>query len=474
MSSRSWRVLPFSAPMRVVLISLAFSLLISVPVLLFVYHQTDALFEARIQDRIDDRERSLLYAYANSGVAAVEKAIEEELGSGMVRNGVVLLVDPSGRKIAGNVSAWPPTLRTGVPWTEFRLYPEGSRQAVLLGLRTLQLPTGERLLLGTSVEERERMRASLLEALIGALLLAIPLGLIGGLLLLRVTQRRARAVGRVAAQIASGDFSHRLNSEAEGEDFALIASAINAMLERIEELVEQLRLVTDSLAHDLRSPLTRMRANLEKAARQASAEPEQQALEAISIDIDRLLRVISATLEIGRTEAGMGRQQFSSFDLVDLLSDICEIYQPIVEEGGLTIKVEQTGKVPYVGNRQMIGRAVANLVENALKYGGNRGTIQLSAIDRGSSVEAVVADSGPGILPELRETATRKYRRLEEARTTEGSGLGLALARAVARLHGGDIALEDNEPGLRVRLVLRRESAQDAEPGVGLMPVFTK
>ena len=463
MTGRSWRVFPFSAPLRFVLITLVSSLLISVPVLLFVYHQTDALFEARIQDRIDDRERALLYAYAKGHVAAVEKAIEEELGSGMVRNGVVLLVDTSGQKVAGNISAWPPTLRPAVNWTELRLYPEGSRQAVLFGLRTLQLPTGERLLLGTSVEERERMRVSLLEALIGALLLAIPLGVIGGLLLLRVTERRARAVGKVASRIASGDFSHRLDSQAEGEDFALIASAINAMLERIEELVEQLRLVTDSLAHDLRSPLTRMRANLEKAARQAKSEPEEQALEAISIDIDRLLRVISATLEISRAEAGMGRQQFANFDLIELLRDIYEIYQPIVEERGLTIRLKDDCSVPYLGNRQMIGRAVANLVDNALKYGGSRCTIGIAARDCGGTVEAVVSDCGPGIPPELREAATHKYRRLEEARTTEGSGLGLAMARAVARLHGGDIVLEDNEPGLRVRLVLRRDGFQAAE-----------
>jgi len=445
--------------MRAALVSLAFSLLIAVPVLAFVYHQTDTLFEQRIRDRIDVRQRNLLDGYRSGGTKGLLRVIQEELDTGLVRNGAILLVDSSNRKIAGNIAAWPPPLQTGTDWVEIRLYPEGSRQAVLYALRTLQLPTGERLLLGSNVEDRERMRASLLEALIGALLLAIPLGLIGGAIVLRVTERHAREVGKVAARIAAGDFSHRLDEEAEGQEFGMIAAAINAMLERIEELVEQLRLVTDSLAHDLRSPLTRMRANIEKAAGYAAAEPEQQALEAISTDIDRLLRVISATLEISRAEAGMGRQQFEDFDLNEMIRSICEIYQPVVEERGLSLEFHGASDLPYVGNRQMIGRAVANLMDNALKYGADGGGIELGVNEKGDHIEIVVSDRGAGIPAELREDAMRKYRRLEEARTTDGSGLGLAMVRAVARLHGGDLVLEDNDPGLRVRLVLRSNIA---------------
>jgi signal transduction histidine kinase len=168
------------------------------------------------------------------------------------------------------------------------------------------------------------------------------------------------------------------------------------------------------------------------------------------------LRLISATLEIGRAEAGMGRQQFEEFDLGELLRVICDIYQPVVEEAGLRIEVDGERSLPFIGNRQMIGRAVANLMDNALKYGGGGGTITLAALEMGDRLEILVGDRGPGIPPELREDAMRKYRRLEEARTTEGSGLGLAMARAVARLHGGDLSLEDNHPGLRVRLTLRR------------------
>ena len=442
------------APIRVALISLAFSMVTTVPVLLFVYHQTDSLFEARIHERLDDVGAELNAAYSTGGGDALAQRIND--GSAVIRGGVALLVDSSGSKLAGNLGGWPPVLPARSEWTEMRLYPEGQVRPELFAIRATVLPGGERLLVGTMIDDREHMRASLIEALVGALLLAIPLGLIGGWAVLKIAERRARAIGNVASRIASGDFSHRLDEQAEGEEFAMLAAAINAMLERIEELVEQLRLVTDSLAHDLRSPLTRMRANIERAASGADADKQQQALEAVSLDIDRMLRLISATLEISSMEAGAGRQHFEDFDLAALLRDICEIYQPVAEDRGMRTLVEGPETLEYTGNRQSIGRSVANAVDNALKYGA--GTIRLGAADRGDHIDLWVSDEGPGIPSDKRELALGKYRRLEEARTTEGSGLGLALARAVARMHGGDVELEDNRPGLRVLFRLRRVS----------------
>jgi signal transduction histidine kinase len=431
-----------------------FSLATTLPVLLFVYHQTDTLFEQRIHDRLDDEQQALMSAYSDGGPAGLAASIEQTVKTGELRNGVALLVNAGGHKLAGNLSGWPPVLPTPSQWSEIRLYREGQVRPELFAIRTITLRSGGRLLVGTTIDERERMRASLVEALLGALLLAVPLGLVGGWVVLKIAERRARAVANVASRIAAGDFSHRLDEETGGEEFSMLAAAINAMLERIEELVEQLKLVTDSLAHDLRSPLTRMRANIERAAAANDRERAQQALDAVSLDIDRMLRLISATLEISSTEAGAGKQDFEEFDLSQLLVDISEIYNPIAEEQGMRIAVETPAALPYVGNRQSIGRAVANLVENAVKYGG--GLIELGAEDKGSFVQLHVSDRGPGIPQELREHALGKYRRLEEARTSEGSGLGLALARAVARMHGGEIELGENEPGLRVILTLRR------------------
>jgi signal transduction histidine kinase len=448
--------LHITAPVRAALLSLAFSLIITLPVLLFVYHQTDRLVEARASNRIDDRERNMSLGYRQGGVAGLQRTIDDEIVSGVALGGALLLIDPAGRKLAGNLAAWPPTLHVPTRWTEMRLFPEGEQHAQLYALRVLHLPRGYRLLIGTNLEDRERMREALVEALVGAMLLAIPLGVLLGLLVVRITERHAKKIGNVAGRIAAGDFSHRIDDEFEGEPFAKVATAINAMLARIEELVEQLRIVTDALAHDLRSPLTRIRANIEKVAVHATEEEPQQALEAVSTDIDRMLRLISATLEISRAEAGMGRQQFAEFDLGDLLRDICEIYHPVAEERGVSLEVEEPRAIAYFGNRQLIGRAVANLIVNSLKYGSEGGKIRIGSSDDGQLILLSVADNGPGIPPEQRDAAVRKYKRLEEARTTEGSGLGLAFVRAIARLHNGDIELEDNDPGLRVVMTLRR------------------
>jgi signal transduction histidine kinase len=176
----------------------------------------------------------------------------------------------------------------------------------------------------------------------------------------------------------------------------------------------------------------------------------------IAREIEGMLRMTAGTLEISRTEAGIGRENFAAFDLAVLVSDLCEMYQPLAEERGLSIAVEKPPALVYVGNRELIGQAVSNLVDNAIKYGASGGIVRIGAEDRGSSIHLWVADRGAGIPAARRGEALRKYGRLDDARTSEGSGLGLALVRAVARLHGGDLLIEDNEPGLRAVIVLGR------------------
>jgi signal transduction histidine kinase len=452
-----WFEDPFASSRRAIVFPILSILLVTLPVLLFVYHQTDRLLESRISQRLDDRERGLLFGYRSGGLRGIEQVIENEIDTGIISGGAILLADPAGRKLAGNIASWPPVLRGPTRWTELRLYQEHGTEPVLFAIRVDRLPNGYLLLLGTNLEARERMRGALVEALIGALVLAIPLGILFAFLVLRVADRQAKIIGGVAERIAAGDFSQRLRVVAGGS-YSKLGLAINAMLGRIEELVEQLRTVTDALAHDLRSPLTRMRANIEKAATHSSDDVQAQALEAVGLDADRLLRLISATLEISRTEAGVGRQQFDEFEFAELLRSICDIYEPLAEEQRVSLRVEPPDGLTYFGNRQLIGRAVANLIDNALKYGAAGGSIALGAKADDGLIDLWVADRGPGIPAESRSEAVVKYRRLEEARTTEGSGLGLAFVRAVARLHGGDVELLDNRPGLKVLMTLRRGS----------------
>jgi signal transduction histidine kinase len=437
-----------------VLLCLLLTIATTAPVLMFVYNRTDHLFNRRIENRLDDRERNLLFGYRTGGVRGLVTSINEEIDTGVVRGGVILLIDRNGRKLAGNVGAWPPTLGA-TRWTEMRLYPNEEPSAAMFALRTFSFPSGQRLLIGTTIENRNRMRESLAEALIAALLLAVPIGILAGLMLLRFTTRRIEDVSAVTAMIAAGDVSHRLEARGEGEALAGLTETINGMLERIEELVNQMRLVTDALAHDLRSPLTRMRASIEKAAAQCLDDEAQQAFDTLARELDGMMRLIGATLQISRTEAGIGRENFAEFDLGDLLRGLCEMYHPLAEERGVSIDVENGPDINYFGNRELLAQVVSNIVDNALKYGGGS-KISIGADERDSTIRVWVADNGPGIPENRRADALRKYGRLEQSRTREGSGLGLALVRAVARLHGGDLQLESNSPGLRAVITLPR------------------
>jgi signal transduction histidine kinase len=229
------------------------------------------------------------------------------------------------------------------------------------------------------------------------------------------------------------------------------------MLERTESLVEELRFVTDGLAHDLRSPLMRIRASVDRAAGAADPQSCQSALDAVSNQIESMLQMLNRTLEVSRAEAGIGRENFEPVDLVALARDLCEMYQPLAEDGGVSVRLEAREPAVIPANRELLGQALANLVDNALKYASAGGIVSIGVSRTPTTVRLGVADRGPGIAEAMRSEAVRKYRRLDPARTSDGSGLGLALAGAIARLHGGTLLLEDNQPGLRAVLELPAE-----------------
>jgi signal transduction histidine kinase len=313
------------------------------------------------------------------------------------------------------------------------------------------------MLIGTPIEIRERMREALLRAFGGAAILYMLLTLLAAVVVYRAFKKAADAIQDVSEAIAAGDFTRRVQLENPNDTFLAISNAINRMLDTIEALLSQLRFLTDSLAHDLRSPLTRIRASLETATAHSSDATALQALEKVFSEVEGMMRTIAATLQTSRAEAGIGRENFARFDLGVLLKDLCEMYHPLVEERGFELDAKRNGELPFFGNRELLSQAVSNLIDNALKYGGCC-RIELGADATDSEFRLWVADNGPGIPENSREDAMKKYGRLEEARTLEGSGLGLALVAAVARLHGGDLSLEDNRPGLRAVLRLPKSA----------------
>jgi signal transduction histidine kinase len=234
--------------------------------------------------------------------------------------------------------------------------------------------------------------------------------------------------------------------------FDSLGLALNAMLARIETLLDELRAVTDGLAHDLRSPLTRMKARIDRLNR--TPDPDLGELGGIASEADALLAMLDNSLEISRLEAGIGRDAFEPVDLGALVTDMVEMYEPLAEESGVAITARSDMRVPVMAHRQLLGRALSNLIDNALRYAAGGHSIAISAEPGPQGARLIVADRGPGIARAAREEALRRFGRLDMARSKGGAGLGLSLAAAIARLHGGQLLLSDNAPGLKVTIDL--------------------
>jgi signal transduction histidine kinase len=372
-----------------------------------------------------------------------------------------LLQGPAGETIAGNISGLSTArFAEGSPVeTRYqRLEDEGQTREALV--RSVGLPGNNRLLVGRDLEERERLNVVLDQAiriLLGALLV---FGGLGSFLVARRALARMDAMTATSQSIMAGDLSGRLPVSGSGDELDRLATSLNAMLERIGELMQGMKEVSDNIAHDLKTPLTRLRNTAEQALRTGQSQADYRAALERSIDeSDGLIRTFNALLLIARTEAGAGSDSFAAVDVSDLLNDMAEIYGPSAEEAGGKLKADIPSDMRVQGNRELLGQVIANLIDNALKYGspiqGNTGPrIMLSAREEMARVIVTVADEGRGIPPDNRAKAVERFGRLDESRNKPGSGLGLSLASAVAHLHKGRLTLDDNHPGLRISLEL--------------------
>jgi signal transduction histidine kinase len=288
-------------------------------------------------------------------------------------------------------------------------------------------------------------------------LVLVVMGVTGGVFIARRVLRRIDGMTATSDRIMAGDLSGRLPVAGSGDEFDRLASSLNAMLERIEALMIGLKHVSDNIAHDLKTPLTRLKNRAEEALRTAKSDADYRAaIEKTIEESDGLIRTFDALLMIARAEAGQAREHMTEFDAADIAESVAELYEPLAEEQGLALKLEAKGPLPMHGSRELIGQALANLIDNAFKYGkpqpGEPAEIVISAGGEGDAIRFVVADHGPGIPEQDRVRVLERFVRLEVSRTRPGAGLGMSLAAAVARLHGGELKLEDNAPGLRVTL----------------------
>jgi signal transduction histidine kinase len=429
--------------------------------------QTNRILTDQVLETLQ-AEAELLTAEAKAGDrAALVRAVTAR--SQFAGPGLYYLSDANGVRLAGNLSRLPPELVASDTGGVFRYAvesqdPDDAHLAVAI---PVDLGGGLRLVVGRDIDEQRRFAGEMGTLyLLGLGFLSLT-GLLAGLVISRLVLKRIETINVTTRSIMEGDLSRRIAITGANDEFDVLAANLNAMLERIEALMSGLREVSDNIAHDLKTPLTRLRNAAEAALRDARGpEACREGLEHTIEKADELIKTFNALLLVARLEAGVLDDHAERFDAGQLVGDVAELYEPVAEERGLALKLDIAEGVAIIGNRQLVGQAVANLVDNAIKYSAKAArtgdkTIAIVVADLGDAIAISVADRGPGIAAEDRERVLKRFVRLEKSRTEPGTGLGLSLVQAVARMHGGEIGLADNGPGLRVVLTLpKRPSAR--------------
>jgi len=427
---------------------------------LFIGWTSSAVIERQLNETVEAEIRGLAEQYRDEGLQRLLGVLRERSGTRGDPQSIYLLVAPDLRHLAGNLDAWPSDWQGSDPdgWRELRLVradAEGSSTHVVRG-RAFVLGGGFRLFVGRDTAARDAFRTGLFEALAWALIPALLLGIGGGALIGRYGLNRVEAVRATSDEIVAGDLSRRVPLNGSGDEFDRLALTINKMLERIETLMTGMRMVTDSLAHDLRSPLTRAKSETELALRAPpDAERDRAVLERMALELDTILKTFDSLIQIARTEAGMSGVGLSRLDLSELATELAEIYQPLAEDAGLTLEAAIAPDLHIQGHRQLLAQAVINLIDNAMKFTPAGGAIHISLGEADGAVTLHLADTGPGIPEQDRARVLERFVRLDESRGTPGSGLGLSLVAAVAKLHDATLELGDAGPGLAVTLVFR-------------------
>ena len=434
---------------------------LSVLVLLwFIYTSTAGFMERQTDETINAEIQGLAEQYSQLGLTGLIRVIKSRVAKDKAGSSVYLLTDWKFNPLAGNLPEWPKFRDTGSGWFDATLEDTENFEPRRVRMRYFLLPGNFHLLVGRDVSLRLKMERLIMDALIWGLGLTVVLGGVGGLLTSRWMLKRIDVINKTSREIMAGDLTRRIPSRGAGDEFDRLAGNLNAMLDQITKLMDGVKQVSNNIAHDLRGPLNRIRAGLELSlAKSRTPEEYRAVLETTVTEIDNLLMTFNALLTIAQAESGARRQDFTDIDLTSLAADVAELYDPLAEEKGLTLTVTLTPGVTVPGNRHLLSQALANLLDNAVKYTPAGGAIALSVTAPATGPELTVADTGPGVPAEHRELVLERFARLESSRNTPGSGLGLSLVAAVAGLHRAALRLADNAPGLRVTLAFPRAKA---------------
>lgn len=449
--------MPFPALLRtsVFQLTLMYMSLFGVSVValgVFVYWSTVGFLQRQTDEVIEAEINGLAEQYQRQSLAGLVEVIRDRMRRPNEERSAYLLVDRALRPVVGNLPFWPPEFNQPNVWVEFVVPGEDGTD---IPVRAYVLRVGRegfRLLVGREIRELEQIKQTFRRASILGLSLTMGLSLLSGLALALSAQRRVAQLNRTTRQIIAGDFSQRVPVSGGRDEHAELAENVNLMLDQIESLLAGLRHVGDSIAHDLRGPLTRLRSRLEMLANEPS--PSREHIEECIAQADGLLQTFNALLRIARVESGAYRKAFENVDLSEIVRDVGELYQATAEDGHVKLNCRRIERAIVFGDRELLAQALTNLLDNALKYTPPGGRIDLELKRNRGMIIVTVADSGPGVPARDRERVLTRFARLDEARSKPGNGLGLPLVKAVADQHDAKLVLTDNAPGLRVTMSL--------------------
>jgi signal transduction histidine kinase len=489
---------------RVVVLYVALFAVSVLALLGFIYVTTVGYIDRQINATVLADINGLSERYREHGLAGLVEVVTERIAADRTGESVYLLTDSEYQPVAGNLARWPSDLERQSRWYTFAIVHAESGQEQTVNAEpaptgdearamTFLLSEGYHLLVGRNLRERSNFENLIVQSLFWSLMMTAGLGLVGGVVMSRDMRRRLEAINRTTLQIMRGDLTHRMPVSGGDDEFDRLATNLNAMLGQIDRLMRAMREVSDNVAHDLRSPLTRLKTRLEvtllSSAAARGADPTtdgyRQAIEQTVADTDRILGTFNALLSIAQAESGSSRGEVEAVDLNTLIADVAELYEPVADTRGLalTSALYSEGLTVY-GNRHLLFQAVSNLVDNAIKYAGAddshaaadgaNGAVRLVLRRDGADAVLTVADTGPGIPEADRVRVLQRFVRLEHSRSTPGNGLGLSLVAAVVAMHGGAIELDDGDaaigadiaprPGLRVTVRLPLAAGGASQP----------
>jgi signal transduction histidine kinase len=476
-----------STPFRLTLAYMGAFVLAAGLIVGFIAWRANDLLTNKVVETLEAEVTGLREQFQTGGAERLAAIVAQR--SAQPGSSLYLLVDAGGRKVAGNLNRVPPELESARQGTVFK-YRRGGEESQSTTRHAvgvpLPVPGGLALIVGRDIEDLHRFAGTMGQLGMWSIVLLSVLGIGAGLAISRSVLRRIEAVTETSRKIMAGDLSKRIPLHGSGDELDRLSENLNAMLGRIEELMAALREVSDNIAHDLKTPLTRLRSRAEAALRNPDgAASYRDGLTKTIEEADELIKTFNSLLLIARLEGGAVAESMAPVDPASIIGDVAELYEPVAEEAGLRLEISAAKGFAIDANRELVSQAVANLVDNAIKYsvdeangsagdGAARGSIGISLTHVGERIEIAVADRGPGVALEDRERALARFVRLEKSRSRPGSGLGLSLVAAVARLHGGSIRLEDNRPGLRAVLSLPAGRTQSVStvgaPGMTRVP----